>query len=43
MNPLDQLAAEVPHLQHSFDPVFVFGSGSFGVTQYEISGRKNTK
>ena len=36
MNPLDQLAAEVPHLQHSFDPVFVFGSGSFGMTQYVL-------
>ena len=36
MNPLDQLAAEVPHLQHSFDPAFVFGSGSFGMTQYVL-------
>lgn len=34
MNPLEVLAAEVPHLQHSFDPAYVIGSGSFGLTQY---------
>ena len=34
MNPLETLASEVPHLQHSFDSAFVFGSGSFGMTQY---------
>lgn len=36
MNPLDILASEVPHLQHSFDSVYVFGSGSFGMTQYVL-------
>ncbi|MEG0071133.1 MAG: F0F1 ATP synthase subunit A [Raoultibacter sp.] len=34
MNALETLASEVPHLQHSFDPAYVFGSGSFGMTQY---------
>ena len=33
---LENLAAEVPHLQHSFDSVFVIGSGSFGLTQYTL-------
>ncbi|MEG1197422.1 MAG: F0F1 ATP synthase subunit A, partial [Raoultibacter sp.] len=32
MNALETLASEVPHLQHSFDPTFVFGS----VTQYVL-------
>ena len=34
MNPLDTLAEEIPHLQASFDPAFVFGGGGFGLTQY---------
>ncbi|MEG1831545.1 MAG: ATP synthase F0 subunit A, partial [Raoultibacter sp.] len=34
MNALETLASEVPHLQHSFDPAYVFGSGFFGMTQY---------
>lgn len=34
MNPLDLLAENVPHLQHSFDPAIVFGTSSFGMTQY---------
>ena len=36
MNPLESLAEQVPHLQHSFDSAFVFGSGSFGMTQYVL-------
>lgn len=32
MNPLETLAAEAVHLQHSFDSAFVFG----GVTQYTL-------
>lgn len=34
MNPLEMLASEVPHLQHSFDPAYVFGGDGFGLTQY---------
>ncbi len=34
MNALETLAAEVPHLQHSFDSTFIVGSGSFGLTNY---------
>ena len=34
MNPLDTLAEEIPHLQASFDPAFVFGGNGFGLTQY---------
>lgn len=36
MNPLETLADKVPHLQHSFDPAFVVGSGTFGITQYVL-------
>ncbi|MEG2477086.1 F0F1 ATP synthase subunit A [Gordonibacter sp.] len=36
MNPLETLAAEVPHLKESFDPTFVFGSAPFGMTQYVL-------
>ena len=36
MNPLETLAAEVPHLKESFDPAFVFGSAPFGMTQYVL-------
>lgn len=32
MNALETLASEVPHLQHSFDPTFVFGP----ITQYVL-------
>lgn len=34
MNPLEALAEEAAHLQHSFDPAYLIGSGGFGVTQY---------
>lgn len=36
MNPLETLASDVPHLQQSFDPAFVFGAGGFGMTQYVL-------
>lgn len=34
MDALTRLAEEVPHLQHSFDSTYLFGSGAFGLTQY---------
>lgn len=34
MDALETLAAGVPHLQHSFDSVFIFSSGGFGLTNY---------
>lgn len=36
MNPLDALAAEIPHLQDSFNSTSVFGSSEFGMTQYVL-------
>lgn len=36
MNPLETLAAEATHLQHSFDPTTVFSIGDFGVSQYMV-------
>lgn len=36
MNPLETLAEEATHLQKSFDPAFVIGSGDIGMTQYML-------
>ncbi len=36
MNALEVLSAHVPELQESFESAFVFGSGSFGLTQYTL-------
>ncbi|MCL2826381.1 MAG: ATP synthase F0 subunit A, partial [Eggerthellaceae bacterium] len=34
MNPLESLAEQIPELKASFNSANVFGSGSFGLTQY---------
>lgn len=36
MDALESLASGAEHLVHSFDPVFVVGSGSIGITQYVL-------